>query len=727
LASGQLELSNTGGTQAIIGPAAGVTVSARGQTRVLQVDDGVTASISGLTITGGGGTADRGGGVLNLGNLTLKACTVSGNTATKARSYSYTYGGGGIANYGTATLIECTVSGNKAIPGPARFAVVGGNGGGILNKGTAILTNCTISANRAYGLYGGGLANRGTAILTNCTISGNSVAGSNAGGGGLSNASNALTLTNTIVAGNTNSSSAPSDISGAVSGTYNLIGIGGSGGLTYGVNHNIVLTTLTDLRLAPLAFYGGPTQTMALQPGSMAIGKGNAVSGITTDQRGFKLAVVNPDIGAFQSRSGPLIVSTTTDGTGVPLGQFDLRAAVNLADVDTGANTITFDPSVFAKAQTITLASGQLELSNGGGTQTIKGPAEGVTINGAKLSRVFQVDNFVTASISGLTITEGAATLRGGGLFNAGKAYLTNCTFRGNTAVYGGGVSNYNQLTLSNCNVSGNMVSNQGGGVFNKGTATVTDCSVTENESKGLGGGLWNTGEETLTNSTVNGNRGLLGGGLFNTRDAYTAGVLTMVNCTISGNAVPTNAHVGRGGGGGGGVLNFEGGTVNLSNCTVSDNAAAYGGGLVNGGTANMANTIVARNTAPTGAPDVFGSVHSLGNNLIGETNDSAGWVPPGSSNSDLTGTIAKPLEPLLESLRNNGGPTQTMALEANSPAVHKGVAVFGVTSDQRGLPLDSPPDIGAFQIQHPHGPTIRVRSLARPKLSASLASISRF
>ena len=61
-----------------------------------------------------------------------------------------------------------------------------------------------------------------------------------------------------------------------------------------GQSGNIVLTSLADLGLAPLGDYGGPTQTMALLPGSPAIGAGIAVSGVTTDQRGLPLDSPNP-------------------------------------------------------------------------------------------------------------------------------------------------------------------------------------------------------------------------------------------------------------------------------------------------------------------------------------------------------------------------------------------------------------------------------------------------
>ena len=111
LTGGQLELSTANETVTITGPAGGVTVSGGGNSRVFQVDANVTASISGMTITGGSAGYDYGGGLFNLGTTTLSNCTVSGNSAG--------YSGGGVAtgSYsdpgGTTTLSNCTVSGNS--------------------------------------------------------------------------------------------------------------------------------------------------------------------------------------------------------------------------------------------------------------------------------------------------------------------------------------------------------------------------------------------------------------------------------------------------------------------------------------------------------------------------------------------------------------------------------------------------------------------------------------
>ena len=170
-----------------------------GPSRVFQVDAGVTASISGLTITGGS-TGGNGGGVLNYGTTTLTDCTLSGNSA---EGY-----GGGLANFGTATLTDCTVSGNSS----------GNIGGGVYNGGTLTLINSTLDGNKS-GRYGSGLGigNGATATLTGCTVSGNSNIGlfnyggtatltdctiSGNGGGLINGSGSTMTLTDCTVSGN---------------------------------------------------------------------------------------------------------------------------------------------------------------------------------------------------------------------------------------------------------------------------------------------------------------------------------------------------------------------------------------------------------------------------------------------------------------------------------------------------------------------------------------------
>ncbi len=622
LTQGPLVL-NDDATIAIDGPGADLlTITANDASRVFQVDSGVTATLSGLTITGG--SASSGGGVYDRGTLTLADCTISGNSAGAQ-------GGGVFLGYPAQplTLVGCTITGNSAY-----------EGGGLALYFPATLTNCTIAGNSAT--KGGGIFNYGIATLTNCTITGNS-----GQGGGLYNVvtsyyTSMATLTNTIVAGNTDAASNPDDIGGTstseVIGTNNLIGTGGSGGIVGGVGGNIVLTDLSGLDLSPLGDYGGPTPTIALLPGSQAIGAGTEVVGVTTDQRGMLLNSLALDIGAFQTQPA-LVVNTTIDGIGSPSGDLGLRQAVNLADVLGAAETITFDANVFATPETITLTQGQLELSDADGMQTIDGPAVGLTISGNDSSRVFQLDPGVTATLSGLTITGGFSNSRGGGIYNVGGTlYLTDCTitgnsagfagggldnnwsatayisdstFSGNSSFLGGGLVNDGEATLTGCTISGNTAY-RGGGLYNGGiaTAVLDDCTVANNSAinYGGGGGIWNPGSLTVTGGYIENNSARDGGGLDTFGNASVSGCTitgndagyrgggvynsyfgsaTLTDCTISGNSAQLA---------GGGVDNAWNATAYLSGCTLDGNFTALGGGIANDGTATLVECTISGN-----------------------------------------------------------------------------------------------------------------------------------
>jgi hypothetical protein len=234
--------------------------------------------------------AADGGGINNGGNLTLTDCTLSNDGALA---------GGGINNGGTATLTDCTLSNDLAA----------GDGGGIVNGGVLTLTNCTLSNNRGdlgggdFG--GGGIDNFGKATLTNCTLSNNS----NFSGGGIANSGSGATLnlTNTIVAGNSAPTNPDIDNTGTVmTADHNLIGDGSGSGISNGTNGNQVGgngNSVIDPRLGPLANNGGPTQTLALLPGSPALGKADNAAAPHTDQRGHVRLDEDgetTDIGAFE-------------------------------------------------------------------------------------------------------------------------------------------------------------------------------------------------------------------------------------------------------------------------------------------------------------------------------------------------------------------------------------------------------------------------------------------
>ncbi len=521
--------------------------------------------------------------------------------------------------------------------------------------------------------------------LTDCTISGNS-AGAGAGdyGGGLFNGGNA-TLTDTIVAGNEQDMT-PSDIGGTVTGSYNLIGSGGSGGLVDGTSGNIVGAANPGLGI--LGENGGLTPTIPLLFGSPAIGAGTPILGITTDQRGvFRGSYV--DIGAYQLNV--LAVESTAGNIDTRPGSLTLAGAVSLG-YQFGANgfTITFDPTVFAAPQTITLTSGQLELSN---NITISGPAAGVTISGGGQNRVFEIDYGVTASLSGLAITGGSSSGNGGGVANNnGTLTLTDCNVTGNTAGgSGGGIyESGGTLTLTDSTIVGNQATQYGGGLADlgagtgaAGTVTVTGGVVEDNFAGWAGGGVANFGQMTLTDVQISGNTAASqGGGLANLAIEIVGqiGDLTLKSCTVSGNTVLSAKLVylphSRADGGGGGIFGQASAALALSNCTVSGNTAAGpGGGLyVFQGTATFVTACtISGNTAASGGglDDVPLSGASgpttLTNTIVAQNSggDIGGAIT--GSNNLIAGN------PDLAPLGNFGGPALTMPPLTRQPGLGRG------------------------------------------------------
>ena len=241
LTQGQLKLSNTAAATTIDGPGATLlSVSGNHASRVFQVGPGVTASLSGLTITGGAVTSGSGGGLSNDGTVTLTGCTISGNSAPGEA--------GGLYNDGTASLLNCAISGNYATMVNGDTST--GFGGGLDNdSGSLTLTGCTISGNSAHE-SGGGLANGGSAIITDCMISGNS---STAGAGALFNQGTANLADTTITNNSDGVTNAQAPSSTLTMARCTISGNPG-GGLT-----NLASATLTDCTISgnPANGYGG--------------------------------------------------------------------------------------------------------------------------------------------------------------------------------------------------------------------------------------------------------------------------------------------------------------------------------------------------------------------------------------------------------------------------------------------------------------------------------------
>ncbi|HEX4122237.1 MAG TPA: choice-of-anchor Q domain-containing protein [Verrucomicrobiae bacterium] len=508
-----------GGVITLAGNLAGQTIVFTNGAILLQTNVTIDASAmpGGLTLSG-----YNGGGIFSVGGGATVSLT--GLTMTNGNQYD------GGAVYGAAassvTVTRCTLSGNSAV-----------EGGALVNDGAMTLIECTLAGNSAS--YGGAMECRGTTTISQCTISGNS---GFYGGGGLWIGNAMVTVSNSIIAGNSapQGSGLNTDVEIAAGAlTYsssNLVQFVGGSGTPTGP------APLTSApMLSPLGNYGGPMQTMPPLPGSPAIDAGGPTT-LTTDQRGFpRIVGPAPDLGAAEFLyAGTNVVTTAADG-----GLGSLR---HLLAYSISAVTVTFDASLSGK--TILLTNGQIELPINCTIDASSLPG-GITLNGNHSNRIFQVDS--TVVLNSLTITNGIDN--GGG--NGG----------------GGGIRNIGTLTLNECTLAGNLANQAdagGGGILNfEGLVTVNQCTLAGNSATGAYEGTWggainnDQGTVVVLQSTISSNTGAPGG-IINR-----AGTLRVINSIVAGNN-------------GGDIDIYSGGFDQAQNLTSGDpllGALAYNGG----------------------------------------------------------------------------------------------------------------------------------------------------
>jgi hypothetical protein len=264
-----------------------------------------------------------------------------------------------------------------------------------------------------------------------------------------------------------------------------------------------------------------------------------------------------PRLEALEDRWLP---STLTVTSIKDSGAGSLRAEVAAAH---SGDTIVFSSKLDGK--TITLTTGELDLTK---NLTIQGPGAGQltisgnsanwysdysTIRNTYASRVFEVAQNATVTLSGLTISNGdglagytlgqhPGDFTGGGILDHGMLTLSGCTISNNHADHvGGGIASDGTLMVTGCTVSGNHAIG-GAGIENWGTATLVSTTISSNiadwvdgayQPHGVGGGILNEGTLTVSGSTVSGNlANYEGSGIYND----TSGTVTVENSsTISG------------------------------------------------------------------------------------------------------------------------------------------------------------------------------------------------
>jgi hypothetical protein len=378
-------------------------------------------------------------------------------------------------------------------------------------------------------------------------------------------------------------------------------------------------------------------------------------------------------------------ISLTTGTITVAQDSLTIQGSSNSRlTIDASGLTTTAQSRAFTHNGTGTLSVRYLDVSGGYVNSTAAFSASGGCIysNGSVLLHRATVKSCKAKSISGFN------TANGGGIYTKGDLSLMYSTLSGNSAVtpnvaHGGGASVLGNFSATFSTVNGNSVSGPlGASVF--------------------AGGVFASGNVTITRSTVSANTSTHNIGGISAFSQTPGSLITQLNSsTISGNTA----------GGSIGGMYTDAGNVKIYNSTIAFNTAVagtYSTGFVLSSaystsvSVNMQSSLLSNNTFGAFATEsdlsTYGS-HPItfniapANNLIRVT--TASGLP--------TDTISSC--PLLGSLRNNGGLTQTHALLSHSPAIDAGNAVHDNTYDQRGTPYqrvdNSKADIGAYEVQH--------------------------
>lgn len=482
-------------------------------------------------------------------------------------------------------------------------------------------------------------------------------------------------------------------------------GTGGNGDITLQSDIDATATNDATLTLTASRYItdGGTDSTIDITDGNLVMNLNQ--EGLAAEQ--------NPTISDAIDVVGNITNGTTTLNLGAGTyregAQIDVTQDMTIngagtsqtiisgdSDADGNGNHRVFYTNGVVTLSNMTIQDGVSGVSSGGGIYAYSGS---LTINDTIISGnnsgeygggVFTY--YAAVSVNNSTISNNVADQDGGALYsnysNRENITINNSTISGNSTINdeGGAIwSGYANVEINNSTISGNSSATDGGAIWSYGgTLTINNSTISGNTADDEGGGLYiGNSTSTITNSTISNNVATngSGGGI---RGVYSQ--IEIVNSTISGNTA-TNAN----GGGIDGSNGWSGAaTIQLTNSTVIDNTAVTGGG-VHEGIITSNNSIIAGNTATTANPDVSGTFISNGTNLIGDLTGSTGF----NANEELTVSLEQVLD---TTLADNGGPTQTHALVAGSPAIDAGSNDIAPTTDQRLLSRSDTADIGAFE-----------------------------
>jgi hypothetical protein len=438
--------------------------------------------------------------------------------------------------------------------------------------------------------------------------------------------------------------------------------------------------------------------------------------------------------------------STGSDGSGDgssgnPYKSFH-KAYTEASDGDTIDLTGTFDWSNADETGDTPITgyslSKNLTIRGQGSSQTF---IQAASTQGSASSRVFTISSGFTINIKDVNIRYGnlAGVNSGGGIFNEGTLNLENIIVSDNNVQkFGGGIYSTGTIEIESSSISSNSANDAdgtgglGGGIYTEAELIINNSTISSNSTNsGLsfygtkGGGIYSTAQLTITNSTISNNQAInqfeytlsAGGGIWSNY------IISLENVTVVSNTV-------RGSGGGIWINSVEASSFKF--CTFAENIMIQRQGDCNGGgiwttcDLTIKNTLLANNyvvdnnlsiignedyhfTSKTLTDDGYNIVEYsnvpsfwtggfdnptsiLYNTLHGTgTTTNTSWTKAGSSLANQNLSIATVVA-------DNGGPTQTLRVNANSFAVGSGVAELSINTDQRGETRLDPPTIGAYE-----------------------------
>jgi hypothetical protein len=682
----------------IVGAGAELTVvDGQGAGSVFFITEDATVLLSGLTITGGTGSAagddqSAGGGIANLGTLTVTDSVIRANQADW---------GGGIHNYeGNLTVIGSTISDNNGtwggglsnykgeilvrrsmIIGNSATEIGGGiysatehkqtgvaaveqstihansaeNGAGIYSSFDALLVNqSTISANQATVAGGGIYSEYGSVLVRSSTLSGNealqgggifsliakqvilfrSTLSDNRAeeGGGLSNQASMFLLTNTIVAHSTGGD------------------CGGEGPMFDGGDNFIEddscseLDALTgDPLLGPLADNGGPTQTHALLPGSPAIdaipvGNEGCNDVVTADQNNKRI---------FTAPGGITRSSNDQRGKARPYGDgCDIGAYEHQADTGAAEDPATLAGDNEARENPVTLPSqASIECTVGQGYASIQSAVDDaqcspIQVPAGSYAEAVVIDRDLSIVGAGADVT--VVDARGVGsvffIVQGVKVSLSGLTITGGSGselfadgrILGGGIANGGTLSLTDSVIRDNSA-NTGGGIYTYyGDLTVVNSTISENKADAGGGICAYYGKMTVSNSVINDNEASLHAGAL-----YNEGARVLVEWTTM--------HANHAGMLGGAILDLRGRLI-VDRSTISANHAGMSGGAIDseGDKVLFRNSTLSGNTAPEGGAiySYRSEIDLIQSTITGNESGEGGAIYSRVSTFKLSGTV---------------------------------------------------------------------------------------